>query len=220
MRGRALARELADQLCSLFGLRQCGRRLKLREHPSVYGQMGRCLSPCLGDLDPNLYRRRLDEALALFDDAHSARERLLGHIERRMAEASADRRYERAAVLRRRRERMETVLERLGGVIGAVHAAPRLVLAPHPVKPRHDFFLVVRGRVHDWGPLPGPSELSSRVASAAAEAGSRRPPDLRPEEVDEVRIVAAWIAEHDPPALGLESASDPRTLKRFLSPRE
>jgi hypothetical protein len=24
--------------------------------------MGRCLSPCLGDLDPNAYRRRLDEA--------------------------------------------------------------------------------------------------------------------------------------------------------------
>ena len=25
-------------------------------HPSAFGQMGRCLSPCLGDLDPNLYR--------------------------------------------------------------------------------------------------------------------------------------------------------------------
>ena len=27
-----------------------------RQHPSAFGQMGRCLSPCLGDLDPNLYR--------------------------------------------------------------------------------------------------------------------------------------------------------------------
>ena len=64
LRGRRLAQELVEQLDSLFGLRHCGRRLKLREHPSAYGQMGRCLSPCLGDLDPNLYRRRLDEALA------------------------------------------------------------------------------------------------------------------------------------------------------------
>ena len=31
---RALARELADQLTSLYRLRHCGRTLKLREHPS------------------------------------------------------------------------------------------------------------------------------------------------------------------------------------------
>ena len=67
LRGRALAEELVGQVQSLFGLRQCGRRLKLREHRSVYGQMGRCMSPCLNDLDPNAYRRKLDEALALFD---------------------------------------------------------------------------------------------------------------------------------------------------------
>src|SRR5581483_2436609 len=66
LRGRRLAQELIEQLDSLFGLRHCGRRLVLREYPSAYGQMGRCLSPCLGDLDPNLYRRRLDEALRLF----------------------------------------------------------------------------------------------------------------------------------------------------------
>jgi DNA polymerase-3 subunit epsilon len=66
LRGRAVAAELLEQLNSLFGLRHCGRSLPRRQWPSAYGQMGRCLSPCLGDLDPNLYRRRLDEALALF----------------------------------------------------------------------------------------------------------------------------------------------------------
>jgi DNA polymerase-3 subunit epsilon len=217
MRGSKLARELADQLNSLFGLRQCGRRLKLREHPSVYGQMGRCLSPCLGDLDPNLYRARLDEALGLFEEPDAAHERVLGHIEARMREAAAERRYERAAVLRRRHDRMSDVLDRLGGVLGAVHAQPRLVVAPHPVKRRHDCFLVVRGRVVDWGPLPAVGELSERAAAALPEPTSRRPPDLRPEEVDEVRIVAAWIAEHEPPALPLDAAREPRALKRFLA---
>ena len=67
LRGQALAEELVGQLQSVFGLRQCGRKLTGREHPSAYGQMGRCMSPCLNDLDPNAYRRRLDEALALFD---------------------------------------------------------------------------------------------------------------------------------------------------------
>ena len=68
MPGRRTASDLADELTSLFALRHCGRRLELREHPSLYGQMGRCLSPCLGDLDPNAYRRRLDQALAVFGD--------------------------------------------------------------------------------------------------------------------------------------------------------
>ncbi|MBW3551045.1 MAG: alpha/beta fold hydrolase, partial [Proteobacteria bacterium] len=68
LRGRAAAVELKEQLDSLFALRHCGRALHRRRHPAVYGQMGRCLSPCLGDLDPNLYRRRLDEALALAAD--------------------------------------------------------------------------------------------------------------------------------------------------------
>ena len=63
---RRAALELVEQLDSLFGLRHCPRRLVRREHPSAYGQMGRCLSPCLGDLDPNLYRARLERALELF----------------------------------------------------------------------------------------------------------------------------------------------------------
>src|SRR3954462_1627308 len=81
--GKALAEELADQLESLFMLRRCGRRLKLREHPSLYGQMGRCMSPCLGDLDPNAYRRRLDEAMGLFERPGGG-ERLLGPIDERL----------------------------------------------------------------------------------------------------------------------------------------
>ena len=90
LRGRRLALELVEQLDSLFGLRHCGRRLPRREYPSAYGQMGRCLSPGLGDLDPNLYRRRLDEALWLFMGGGASR--LLEHVGRQMRASSDDRR--------------------------------------------------------------------------------------------------------------------------------
>ena len=133
LRGRAAAVELVEQLNSLFGLRHCKRTLPRRQWPSAYGQMGRCMSPCLGDLDPNAYRRRLDEALGLFvgrgGDGAGA---LLRHIDRQMREAAADQRYERAAWLRRRRARLTELLERIGGVLAATHARPRLVLAEHP----------------------------------------------------------------------------------------
>ena len=147
VRGRRLALELVEQLDSLFGLRHCGRRLPRREHPSAYGQMGRCLSPCLGDLDPNLYRRRLDEVLALFlREPTGADQPLLRHIYGQMRAAAAQQRFERAESLRRRAGRLRTILDRLGGVLEATHARPRLVLAPHPKRTRPPARGVLVGR--------------------------------------------------------------------------
>ena len=211
---RALAAELADQLTSLYRLRHCGRTLKLREHPSAYGQMGRCASPCLGDLDPNAYRRQLDSALAHFESP-GAGERLIEEIDTRMREAAADRRFERAAALLRRRERLAWVLERLDGVLRAQHSAPRLVLAGHPVKPRFDAFWVVGGRLVDWGPLPGDTELVERTEAALARPPGRAAIPVN--EVDEIRIVAAWTAEHEPPALELHPAPSPVALRHFAA---
>ena len=88
-------------------------------------------------------------------------------------EASAEQRYERAAALLRRRGRLAWVLERLEGILRATHAAPRLMLARHPVKERFDAFWIVRGRLVDWGPLPGHTELLERTGAALARLGGR-----------------------------------------------
>ena len=214
LRGRAAARELADHLTSMFRLRHCGRRMKRREHPSIYGQMGRCCSPCLGDLDPNAYRRQVDAALAPFDGRGDGGALLLERLERRDPGASVARRYERAAALVRRRERLEGVIARLGGVLRAVHSAPRLVLAAHPAAERWDAFWVVGGRVADWGELPD-ARRAGRSAPRRCWRRRRRA-GVRPEDVDEVRIVAAWLAEHEPPALSLEPAPESGRLGRFV----
>ncbi len=207
VRGRAAAAELVEQLNSLFGLRHCGRKLPRRDHPSAYGQMGRCLSPCLGDLDPNLYRERLDQALRLFVDRRDGGAALLAHLDAQRGAAVEQRNFERAAWLQRRRERLEGLLRRLGGLLRATHAGARLVLAPHPSRrARFDAFWIAGGRVVDWGALPGdPDELSARTA-AALRAAPR--PELggwlAPDEVAETRLVGAWVAAHDPPALELD----------------
>jgi len=199
LRGRRLAHELVEQLDSLFGLRHCGRKLVLREYPSAYGQMGRCLSPCLGDLDPNLYRRRLDEALRLFVDGADGRDRLLHHVEGQMRAASERQQYERAASLRRRLRRLGVILERLGGALEATHSRARLLLVPHPVEnDRKDAFWLIGGRLIDWGEAPADTELLDERTQAAlkrggrAELGAHVPPD----EIDELRIVTNYLAAH------------------------
>ena len=166
VRGRASAAELVEQLNSLFGLRHCGRALPRREHPSAYGQMGRCLSPCLNDLDPNLYRERLDQALKLFVGRDGGKA-LLERVDEQTRAASAERRYERAAWLQRRRARLESLLDRLGGVLRATHTGARLVLAPHPeAAGRFDAIWIAGGRVVDWGPV-GRGGRRVRVAGRA-----------------------------------------------------
>jgi len=209
LRGRRLAQELVEQLDSLFALRHCGRRLKLREHPSAYGQMGRCLSPCLGDLDPNLYRRRLDEALRLFVTEGDGGERLLSHVSGQMRAAAQQQHYERAAWLRRRLRRLGVILERLGGALEATHARARLVLAAHPVdRDRRDAFWLVGGRLVDWGAvaendnaLEDRTRLALRRGGYAGELGAHVPP----EEIDELRIIATYLSSHpDLPQVMLE----------------
>ena len=130
-----------------------------------------------------------------------------------MHEASAEERYERAAALLRRRERLAWVLERLEGVLRATHAAPRLVLARHPVKERFDAFWVVQGRLVDWGPLPGHSELVERTEAALQRRPGRTVVPV--DEIDEVRIVAGWVADHEPPELALDPHPSPAALLRF-----
>ena len=180
--------------------------------------MERCCSPSLGDPDPNAYRRQIDRPLAIFDAPGAAPELILAELDPRTANASAARHYESAAALLRRRERLAGLLDRLGGVLRAVHADPRLVVARHPAKMRHDAFWIVAGRVADWGALPTAREVQRRADAALAGASpGGRVAHVPAEEVDEVRIVAGWVAEHEPPQLRLEHARDRPRLTAWLS---
>ena len=173
VRGRAAAAELIEQINSLFGLRHCGRGMPQRPWPSAYGQMGRCLSPCLGDLDPNLYRERLEEALRLFE--HDGSSALLAHVERQIRAASAERAYERAAWLQRRRRRLESLLSRLGGALRAAHAGARLVTRAAPERPGARRHVLDRRRARGrLGPQARPRTSSRRAPRRRCATRPRR----------------------------------------------
>jgi DNA polymerase-3 subunit epsilon len=216
VRGRAAAQELVEQLNSLFGLRHCGRQLPRRQHPSAYGQMGRCLSPCLNDLDPNVYRERLETALKLFVNQNGGAA-LLQRIDDQISEASGAQNYERAAWLQRRRNRIEGLLTRLGPVLRAIHSGARLVLAPHPDQSKYDAIWIAGGKVVDWGAVDGsplaPRSLRAfRHAPAPNKLGGWLPADA----IAEARLVGAWIAANQPPALELTPRTGEQAHEEFL----
>ena len=173
--------------------------------------MGRCLSPCLGDLDPNLYRRRVDAALAPFR-RRDPRRALLAHVDELMHAAAAEQRFERAAWLRRRRERLAHLLRRAGPGL-ALHAArPLLVLADSPDGERWEAFWLTGGRVADWSPLPPPAEIAARSAVALR----RGDVPLRPAEIAQARVASAWVASNEPHALDLAPLPGEERIARFL----
>lgn len=221
LRGREWVGELVEQLESLHQLRHCGRRLPRRESASAYGQMGRCLSPCLGDLDPNLYRQRLDRALAPFLGSPDAQLGLLEEIDARMREAAAAQQYERAAGLRRRRARCGAILANLqADRLHAAHTRPRLVLAAHPTEPRFDALWLAAGRLLDFGELPGDiGELCQRTERVLARAGrAQTGAHVPPGEIDELTIVNAYLASHpELPELTLDPAPGAADLTRFIT---
>jgi DNA polymerase-3 subunit epsilon len=179
--------------------------------------MGRCLSPCLNDLDPNVYRERLDAALRLFVGREGGAE-LLARMDEQIAEASAARRYERAAWLQRRRARLESLLGRLGGVLRAIHTGARLVLAPHPeAAGRFDALWIAGGRVVDWGAVDG-TPLAPRSARAfnRAPAPGRLGGWLPADAIPETRLVGAWIAANEPPMLELGPRTGEAEHEAFL----
>ncbi len=218
-RRRRRARRAAQLACS--GCATAAARSRTAPHPSAYGQMGRCLSPCLGDLDPEPLPRAARRGAA----AVRGRRRVGAARPCRRADARGVARrssYERAAWLRRR-----GAAARVAAAPARRRAARRArrargsSLAPHPAEPaRADAFWIVAGRVADWGPLPTDvEELAGRTDVALAAAPSAGLGGWLPaDELDELRIVGSWLAGHeDVRVLELEPRPDQRALAAFTA---
>ncbi len=84
-----------------------------------------------------------------------------------------------------------------------------------------DAFWLVGGRLIDWGPAPAePRDLVARTAAALARGGraGELGAHVPPQEIDEVRIVATYLASHpETPQLSLEPAPAPEALGAFVA---
>ena len=220
VRGRAAASELVEQLNSLFGLRHCGRTLPRRDHPSAYGQMGRCLSPCLRDLDPNLYRERLDAALRLFVDRRDGGGALLSHLDGQLRAAVEERNYERAAWLRAPPGAARRA-DPAPGRRAARHARGRAAGArAASERPRALRRVLDRGRPRRRLGRRCPATRASWQTRCAAALRAAPRPELGgwlpAEEIAETRLVGAWIAANAPPVIELGGAVDADRVRRFV----
>jgi hypothetical protein len=76
----------------------------------------------------------------------------------------------------------------------------------------------------DWGAVADHDDLERRTAAALARGGGRGPgvgTHLPPDEVDEMRLFAAYLASHpDTPQLVLDPAPSAAELTEFARPAQ
>ncbi len=93
----------------LFPLRQCTeRQIATCSRPCLNCQMGRCLCPCSGKVDPQEYRGMVDQVILLLQGRS---EDLLRKLRTQMETAARELRFEEAARVRDRLASVERTLE-------------------------------------------------------------------------------------------------------------
>ncbi|MBR7116520.1 MAG: excinuclease ABC subunit UvrC [Clostridia bacterium] len=98
--GAAQAHAALDAVVKIFGLYTCKRQFPRdigKERPCIYKDMGRCVSPCAGGVDPEEYRALVKQAEWVLDGNIKT---TLDTLRRDMEEAAEEMEFERAAQLR------------------------------------------------------------------------------------------------------------------------
>ena len=97
------AKEMLDFIKERYKIHQC-RTLKERTRPCLNYHIGRCLAPCMGNVDKEEYRKQVDEIMDLLE---GKTDKVLKDLEAQMQEAAQKMEYEKAAYLRDRKQAIE-----------------------------------------------------------------------------------------------------------------
>lgn len=98
-----------DTANKVFSLPTCKRRFPEeigKARPCLYYQMGRCIGVCTGKVEPEEYRKRIDDVISFFKFDHK---KLIRSLEEQMQLAAEKMEFERAASLRDRIRALESL---------------------------------------------------------------------------------------------------------------
>jgi excinuclease ABC subunit C len=104
-------------ISTLFPLRKCkGSKLMKRARPCLNKQIGKCLAPCAGNADRELYLEHVAKIIMLLEGRNQD---LVGTLKKQMLAASEELDFEKAAAIRDQLSAMSRTLEKQ--VISASH---------------------------------------------------------------------------------------------------
>ena len=200
--------QLADALRELndvLGLRDC--RLDLPMHfadqpelpvapPRTPGcirhEIGKCLGPCVAATTQALYTARFQLARAFLEGAH---ESPIETLRAAMGESSERLEFERAAIMRDKIGRLESLREQFARIRFAVESLSFVYTVPgHGDDNRA--YIIRRGRVRAEFPAPRTAAERKMLAARAGEIfapAERSNATVPAHEVDELLLLSSWF---------------------------
>ncbi|WP_370324423.1 DEDD exonuclease domain-containing protein [Euzebya sp.] len=183
---RQVADDIADAVCDALPIRRCTTRMAAdtRFGACALAEMGRCLAPCVGGVDPDGYAVTADAVAAVLGgDVTPALEAL----RRRMAARAADGRFEEAAQARDRLDVLTGWVTRSRRDLALRTAGT--VAASRPVVGGRREVLVQRAGWLLGTAVTDPGDVGAAVADLAA-----RPSPEGTAPPDELAILQRWLA--------------------------
>lgn len=207
-RGALQLEEALRELNDVLGLRDC--RL---DQPMYYAdqtdllppsahtpgcirhEIGKCMGPCVGAVREDEYLARFRAAKEFLEGAHDAP---IATLRAQMDASSEALDFERAAVMRDKILRLESLREQFARIRFALESLSFVYTVPDP-NGDDRAYVVRRGRVRAEFPAPKTAAerraFDARVAELLAPA-ERSSATVPGHEVDEVLLVAAWFSRH------------------------
>lgn len=198
-RSRHIVNLTIDVVQKIFPVRTCIRSLPPQARPSepcLRLHLDRCPAPCRGGVDPEPYRKTIEEVCAFLG---GEREDLLDRLRRQMFEASQQLNFERAAWLRDTIRSVDEVLIGQRLITGAVEANNLFIVYPSSKEDHNELFLIRHGRLVEQRSIRHEPEAMRQAVrellKIAAELGE--PPKIVGRaEVDQINIISRWIHRH------------------------
>jgi len=198
-RNKTGARKTVDLINRVVPLRTCTRSFKdSRSYgsPCLELDLGRCLGPCVGKADRDVYMALVRDVVRFLDGRDDV---LYERLWQGLEDAAERLDFERAALLRRE-------LLHLNGVVGAqrrlreaAETQTLLVVLPSSERGCREVLVVGAGRL--WAQfrarrVEGEGDLSARLAAAWERFGRHGLRPIDHETVDETNILNRWLHQH------------------------
>ena len=208
-RGALQLEEALRELNDVLGLRDCrlDQPMHFADQPDllplpsrtpgcIRHEIGKCLGPCIAAVREDQYLARFRAAREFLEGAHDSP---LEPLRAQMAASSDALDFERAAVMRDRIQRLESLREQFGRIRFALESLTFVYTVPGATPAETRAYVVRRGRVREEVAAPHTAaarrKLEARVSEILAPT-ERAAATVPGHEVDEVLLVASWFRHH------------------------
>ncbi len=188
-----------DLLRRVFPYRTCDRDITGKDaRACLYQDIKLCTAPCVGAIDREAYRAVIDELCRFLEGKTDP---IMARLQADMEKASAELRFEQAAILRDRMKAIEKVVERQKVVYTDQQDSDVIAMARADGEACVQVFFIRSGKLigREYFILEGTedeedSEVIAEFLKQFYEKASSVPDEvLLPHQIEEARIIQTWL---------------------------